>query len=195
VAQIRERFGELEVKKFPLADERFDITALKDGSVVRTEGASLRALHTPGHALDHLCFILEEENALFSGDNVLGVGTTVIPAESGDLGDYMASLQRVLSQEPGRIYPAHGPCIEDGPAKLREYIAHRQDRENQILSAMGTGVQHVPDIVAEVYAAYPKTLHPAAGQSVASHLLKLEREGRVRRNDGADPVHAEWNLA
>lgn len=195
VAQIRERFGELEVKKFPLADELFEITALEDGSVVRTEGASLRALHTPGHALDHLCFILEEENALFSGDNVLGVGTTVIPAQSGDLGDYMASLQRVLSQEPGRIYPAHGPCIEDGPAKLREYIAHRQDRENQILSAMGTGVQRVPDIVAVVYAAYPKALHPAAGQSVASHLLKLEREGRVRRGEGADPVHAEWNLA
>ncbi|MFP8873105.1 MAG: MBL fold metallo-hydrolase, partial [Myxococcota bacterium] len=168
VSQIRERFGELEVKKFPLPDEFFEITALEDGSVVRTEGASLRAIHTPGHALDHLCFMLEEESALFSGDNVLGVGTTVIPAQSGDLADYMASLERVLSQEPGRIYPAHGPCIEDGPGKLREYIAHRQDRENQILAALGTGVRRVSDIVAQVYAAYPKTLHPAAGQSVAS---------------------------
>lgn len=194
VSQIRERFGELEVKKFPLPDEFFEITALEDGSVVRTEGASLRAIHTPGHALDHLCFMLEEESALFSGDNVLGVGTTVIPAQSGDLADYMASLERVLSQEPGRIYPAHGPCIEDGPGKLREYIAHRQDRENQILAALGTGVQRVSDIVAQVYAAYPKTLHPAAGQSVASHLLKLEREGRVLRSGDEDPVHADWDL-
>ena len=194
VSQIRERFGDLEVKKFPLPSDPIAITPLEDGSVVRTEGANLRALHTPGHAIDHLCFLLEEENALFSGDNVLGVGTTVIPAQSGNLGDYMASLRRALSEEPGRIYPAHGPCIEDGPAKLREYIAHREAREEQILAVIESGAQRVPEMVAQVYAAYPKALHPAAGQSVASHLLKLEREGRVERSDEADPVRAKWTL-
>ena len=112
-----------------------EIHPLADGAVVRTEGASLRAIHTPGHAADHLCFLLEEERSLFSGDNVLGVGTTVIPHEDGDLLDYMNSLERLLGEEPTVIYPAHGPKITDGCGKLREYIAHRQQRERQIIEA------------------------------------------------------------
>ena len=198
-AQVIERLGPLEVKKrpWPEVDGRYpvEVTAIDDGTVVTTEGASLRALHTPGHAPDHLCYVLEEEGALISGDNVLGVGTTVIPAESGDLAQYMASLERMLDQGPTRIYPAHGPCIEDGPGKLREYIAHRLARDDQILAAMREGAREVPAIVAIVYAAYPKALHAAAGQSVTSHLRKLEREGRVRRAEdfgGDDALHAHW---
>jgi glyoxylase-like metal-dependent hydrolase (beta-lactamase superfamily II) len=95
--QVMERFGPLRVSKLPHAgmDGHYalDIHPLEDGSIVETEGATLRALHTPGHAEDHLCFLLEEENAIFSGDNVLGVGTTVIPAHGGDLLDYMNSLR------------------------------------------------------------------------------------------------------
>jgi ribonuclease/clavin/mitogillin len=196
IAQVRERFGPLEVKKMPWPgnDENYsnEISEIGDGAVVRTEGATLRALHTPGHARDHLCFLLEEERALFSGDNVLGVGTTVIPSQGGDLLQYMDSLKRALSEAPGRIYPAHGPCIEDGPGKLREYIAHREDRERQILQAMESGAATAGEIVKIVYAAYPTSLHAAAGQSVTSHLLKLERENTVAREANAEALQARW---
>ena len=168
------------------------VNALADGEVVRTEGATLRAVHTPGHAADHLCYVLEEEGSIFSGDNVLGVGTTVIPIEGGDLLEYMASLERLLAEEPTAIYPAHGPRIEDGRAKLREYIAHRNAREVEIVEALEAGLDRIPDIVSRVYAAYPVALHGAARMSVCSHLLKLEREDRVRRE--GEPLEARWTL-
>lgn len=199
--QVMQRFGKLSVKKrpWPELDAQYDIeiTAIDDGHVVETEGATLRAVHTPGHAPDHLCFTIEEEGSLISGDNVLGIGTTVIPATSGDLGQYMESLERMLALEPTRIYPAHGPCIEDGCEKIRTYIQHRRDRDGQILDAMRGGADQVSAIVEIVYAAYPKMLYPAAGSSVTSHLIKLEREGQVRLTAGVatEPATARWTLA
>ncbi len=194
-SQVMERFGSLSVKKRPWpeidAAYDFEITPIDDGDVVETEGASLRAIHTPGHAPDHLCFLLEEERALISGDNVLGVGTTVIPAQSGDLAQYMRSLDRLLAEKPKRIYPAHGPFIEDGPGKIQEYIDHRLEREDQILAAMDATIDTVPAIVEIVYAAYPKALHAAAGQSVTSHLVKLEREARVARAGESENATAD----
>ena len=193
---VMERYGELPISKFPWpeVDENypFPLRLLAEGDRVQTEGATLRGVHTPGHAPDHLCFVLEEERALFSGDNVLGVGTTVIPSQSGDLADYMASLERILAERPTRIYPAHGPCIEDGAAKIREYIAHRLERDEQILAAVEQGATTVAEIVKIVYAAYPESLHPAAGQSVTSHLRKLEAENRARRTTDAEPLLAHW---
>ncbi len=197
-ADVTGKYGPLRVSKRPHAgfDEPYPvaITPIDDGDVVRTEGATLRALHTPGHAEDHLCFALEEERAIFSGDNVLGVGTTVIPAEGGDLLDYMHSLERLLAEQPSAIYPAHGPLIRDGKAKLREYIDHRNQREQEILAALRAGLSEIPEIVARVYAAYPAALHLPARSSVCSHLRKLEREGRVQRT-GAAPLDARWSLA
>jgi len=198
VASVMKRYGESTISKHPWPghDELYDleIRTIGDGSIIETEGATLRALHTPGHAVDHLCFILEEERSLFSGDNVLGVGTTVIPAESGDLVDYMNSLDRLHAEAPAVIYPAHGPRIEDGTGKIREYIDHRNEREAQIIEALRPGPSTIPEIVKGVYAAYPVALHGPAGQSVCSHLLKLEREGRASR-DGAAAIAATWRLA
>jgi glyoxylase-like metal-dependent hydrolase (beta-lactamase superfamily II) len=197
-AAVIEQYGALRVSKRPHAS--FDppwpvaITPIGDGDVVRTEGATLRAMHTPGHAQDHLCYVLEEERAIFSGDNVLGVGTTVIPSEGGDLLDYMNSLERMLAEQPTAIYPAHGPMIRDGVAKVREYIDHRNQREQEILAALRADLHGIPEIVARVYAAYPVALHMPARASVCSHLLKLEREGRVVRT-GAAPLEARWSLA
>jgi glyoxylase-like metal-dependent hydrolase (beta-lactamase superfamily II) len=197
VASIVERFGALQVSKLPWPgnDEHHwnDITALEDGCVVRTEGATLRGVHAPGHAPDHLCFVLEEERSMFTGDNVLGVGTTVIPASSGDLLDYMNSLDRLFSEQPTALYPAHGPRIADGVAKIREYIEHRNQREAQILSALGDGLDRISLMVKRIYAKYPESLHAAAGSSVAAHLIKLERERRVDR-DGDEPLAARWSL-
>jgi len=198
VASVLQRFGPLKVSKrpWPSADEKFgvEIDAIDDGALIRTENATLRAIHTPGHAPDHLSFMLDEERALISGDNILGVGTAVIPLDTGDLLDYMSSLERVLAEAPGRIYPAHGPLIENGPAKIREYIAHRNDREREILASLERKPMLVTEIVGIVYAAYPKILHPAAGQSVTQHLLKLEREKRVTRKAGAEALSARWAL-
>lgn len=199
VAQVLERHGPLRVSKLPWpAFDRgcpAELTPIGDGSVVRTEGATLRAVHTPGHAPDHLCFVLEEERALFSGDNVLGVGTTVIPDDTGDLLDYLASLERLLAEAPGRIYPAHGPVIEDGPGRLREYLAHRAERERQIVAALGPGPATIAAIVARVYTDVPVKLHAAAAHSVAAHLRKLEREGRARRRDERPAREAVWDLS
>jgi len=198
VRGIRERHGPLRVSKRPLpaldAAIGCEVEAIDDGAVIEVEGATLRAVHTPGHAEDHLCFVLEEERAIFSGDNVLGVGTTVIPAQGGDLGLYLRSLERLLAEAPGVIYPAHGPRIADGVAKLREYLDHRRERERQILAALEAGIERVPEMVREIYAAYPEALHAAAAGSVASHLRKLLREGRVVQRDAEDPLLARWTL-
>jgi glyoxylase-like metal-dependent hydrolase (beta-lactamase superfamily II) len=197
-ARLIEHFGPLEVKKkrFDAFDAPypFPLTPLEDGDVLHVEGATLRALHTPGHSPDHLCFLLEEESALFSGDHVLGVGTSVIPSGTGSLDQYMRSLERLLAEVPRRIYPAHGPLIEDGCAKLREYIDHRHQRDQQILAALAQGAANVTNIVDIVYAAYPKALHAAAGESVTAHLIKLEAEGRVTRDQGPEPLLARWGL-
>ena len=196
VPGVLERFGPLRVSKlgWPGNDEAYDceLTPIGEGSVLRTQGATLRALHAPGHAQDHLCFMLEEEGALFSGDNVLGVGTTVIPAHGGDLLDYLHSLERLLAQAPRAIYPAHGPQIANGEGKIREYIAHRHEREKQILAALEQGLALIPEMVRRIYVGYPESLHPAAAMSVASHLRKLEREGVVTRA-GDDFLSARWS--
>src|SRR5262249_56250380 len=107
-----------------------------DGQTVTGDGVTLVPVHTPGHASDHLCYYLPEERALFSGDLILNGSTTVIPEEDGDLGLYMDSLRRVQALGVERIYPAHGPVIEDAPAKIQEYIDHRLLRERQILDAL-----------------------------------------------------------
>src|SRR5262245_10049054 len=156
------------------------VADLRDGQVVEGDGVTVTAVHTPGHASDHLCYYLREEKAVFTGDVVLGGSTTVIPAEDGDLGDYLASLRRLQGLDLERIYPAHGPVIEDAQAKIREYIDHRLERERQILAALADGLDTIPVMVERIYAEVPKALHPVAAQSVESHLKKVVREGRVR---------------
>lgn len=186
VADVIARYGRIRVSKMPWPgkDERFglELEPIREGDVFRTDGATLRAIHTPGHAEDHICFYLEEERALFTGDVVLGAGTTVIPLDGGDMGLYLASLERLLELELERIYPGHGPFIPEPAAKLREYIAHRLERERQIVTAVRAGATTVERMVERIYTETPRALWPAAGQSVLSHLLKLERESRALRS-------------
>jgi glyoxylase-like metal-dependent hydrolase (beta-lactamase superfamily II) len=182
VLQLRARFPGLSVAKMIHRDAGLPepIDDLRDGATIEGDGVTLTAVHTPGHASDHLCFYLAEERALFTGDVVLGGSTTVIPSDDGDLLDYMASLRRLLGLDVRRIYPAHGPVIEDGPARIREYIEHRLLRERQILEALGDGLHTIPAMVARIYADVSPALHPMAAMSVESHLRKLAREGRAR---------------
>lgn len=195
VSQLRARFRGIPVAKMIHRDSGLPeaIDDLRDGQAVHGDGATLIAVHTPGHASDHLCFYLVEEKALFTGDVVLGGSTTVIPLDDGDLGDYMTSLRRLLDLDVRRIYPAHGPVIEDGPGRVREYIEHRLMRERQILEALGDGLVTIPEMVARIYADVSAALHQAAAQSVASHLAKLAREGRVREHVVRD-APSRWEL-
>jgi hydroxyacylglutathione hydrolase len=189
VPDVRRAFPRVPVGKLVRNDATLPVAMepLADGATIRGDGVTLHALHTPGHASDHLCYYLEEERALFTGDLILGGSTTVIPPDDGDLGDYMASLRRVLALDVQRIYPAHGPVLEPARPVIEGYIAHRLEREAQILDALAAGTETVADVVARVYRDVPGALHPVARLSVLSHLVKLEREGRVARAPGDPP--------
>jgi len=192
VPNVKKRFGELTVSKhiWPEKDQayNFPLTYIEDGAQIETDGVTLRAIHTPGHAKDHLCYYLEEEKALFTGDLVLGAGTTVVPEEGGGLIQYMASLRKLLELDLAVIYPAHGPAIRDPYKKLNEYIAHRELREQQVLDALNAGLTQIPAMVKRIYTDVPEFLHVAAGNSLQSHLNKLKAEG-VAKQDGE-----EWAL-
>lgn len=181
VDQLRELYPNVPVAKMIYRDSGLpdEVEMLKDGETVEGDGVSLVPIHTPGHASDHLCFYLKEERALFSGDLILNGSTTVIPDDDGDLALYMDSLRRLQSLDIRRIYPAHGPVIEDGPAKIQEFIDHRMLRERQILETLGGGPRAIPEIVKVIYADVSNALHRVAAMSVHSHLRKLKAEGRV----------------
>ncbi|KAK4549042.1 hypothetical protein LTR36_007498 [Oleoguttula mirabilis] len=161
---------------------------IEEGQTFKVEGATLRAFYCPGHAIDHMALVLEDEDAMFTGDNVLGHGTAVFE----DLATYMDSLGRMREQFSGRAYPGHGAVIAEGKAKITEYISHRKEREDQILGAIkqpsaaatvdgeGEGWSSM-GIVKVVYKDYPENLHGPAERGVVQVLKKLEGEGRVRR--------------
>lgn len=141
-------------------------------------GMPVRALHTPGHAADHVCFWLEEDAALFSGDLIVGEGTVVI-GRDGDLDDYLRSLDTLLSLNLHQILPGHGPVITEPRRKIEEYIAHRRERERQIVVSLASGPLTPGDIVEAVYVDLDPRLSPVAAQTVEAHLRKLVREGVV----------------
>jgi glyoxylase-like metal-dependent hydrolase (beta-lactamase superfamily II) len=154
---------------------------LADGEVVEAGGAALRALHTPGHADDHVVFHWAARRLLFSGDLVLGSGTVVLQPREGALDDYLASLDRVGRLDLAMIAPGHGPLIDDPGSRIAEYVAHRRMRERQVLDVLAGGARTPGEIVGVIYRTLEPALHPAAENTVRAHLLKLVREGRVRR--------------
>jgi len=196
VGSLRARFKGLRVSKMRHKDADLPelIDDLRAGETVHGEGVTLVPVYTPGHASDHLCYYLVEEKALFTGDVILGGSTTVIPSDDGDLLDYLDSLRRLQQMDVRRIYPAHGPVIEDGPAKIAEYLEHRMLRERQILEALADGVETIPAIVARIYVDVAPALHPVAALSVESHLKKLAREGRAHEDKQPDRP-SRWKLA
>lgn len=155
---------------------------LGPGEVVAVGGGDLFVVHTPGHTPDHLAFHDPGSGALFTGDAVLGRGTSVIDPPEGDLGGYLTSLRAMLALGPRTIYPGHGPTVEDAQGLLRQYLEHRAERERQILAALREGPRTPEDVVPLVYAGYPEDLYPAAARSVLAHLLELEGRGVVTRD-------------
>src|SRR6476619_2421678 len=150
--------------------------AIGDGDTIEGTEFGLSVLHTPGHAPNHLCFLLEEERVLFTGDHVLDGTTTVIrPQRGGDMAEYLKSLDRLRKiRRLARICPAHGDVIEEPAARLDEYMKHRRLRERQIVKALGEGPTKISDIVARLYTDTPEGLLDMAGRQVHAHLLKLK---------------------
>lgn len=156
---------------------------LADGDDIPAGDGVLRAIHTPGHSPDHLSFWHEETRTLFCGDLAVKGTTVWIPAHlQGDLAEYLASLEQVLALEPARLMPAHGAVIDDPGTVLRGYIAHRHEREDQILDALRQGDATPEAITARVYKGLREPLLPMAREGVVAHLVKLEREGRVKND-------------
>ncbi|XP_785886.3 endoribonuclease LACTB2 isoform X2 [Strongylocentrotus purpuratus] len=194
VGGIADIFQELQLKddvkvsklpRHPYQDEeisggKLKYNYLQDGEKVQTEGATLRAVYTPGHTDDHMILVLEEENTVFTGDCVLGEGTAVFE----DLYTYMKSLELLVSLKPERLYPGHGPIVDEAVPKLQMYIDHRNLRESQISAVLqehGSTDMDAMDLVKIIYTETPEILHPAAARNVSHHLEKLEKEGKIVR--------------
>lgn len=160
-----------------LGDDDVDCR-LADGDVVDVDGGTLRVIATPGHTREHVCF-LSDAGDLFSGDTVLGEGTTTIFPPDGHMGDYMRSLQRLRDAAPRRVYPAHGPIHDDAMPLIDGYIAHRLSREAQIVEALRGGIHRVQQIREALYPALDPRLELAADIQIAAHLAKLCEEERV----------------
>src|SRR4051794_25357090 len=190
VAGLKERTG-AEVLAFAAKDGLKPDRKIGDGYTIEATEFRLQAVHTPGHASNHLCFLLEEERMLFSGDHIMQGSTVVIAPPDGDMGAYLEALQRLKTLAIKSIAPGHGHLIEDPLAKIDEYLTHRGEREMAILRAMEDGAGTVDAVVERVYVDVPEELHPIARYSVHAHLLKLSFEGKVQ---GVD-LDGEWSLA
>ena len=153
---------------------------LRDGETVSLPAATLRAVHTPGHIANHLCFLLAEEGALFTGDHIMGWATTVVAPPDGAMGAYMDSLDVAEGLEPGILYPTHGAPVPEPLAFIRAIRAHRTARDAAILAALRSGPLAPLAIVDRVYDGLDPALRPAAALNVKAHLNEHVRTGRVR---------------
>lgn len=154
---------------------------ISDGFEIDADGLTIRSVATPGHTGEHVCFFTSDRD-LFTGDMVLGEGTTAIFPPDGDMGDYLASLERLRSLEPRRIYPAHGPVRDDAVEWISYYIEHRRSREAQIEATLAGGPLDIEALRAEIYPDLHPALRGAAEGQLLAHLLHMAADGRVMWN-------------
>jgi glyoxylase-like metal-dependent hydrolase (beta-lactamase superfamily II) len=167
---------------WPQEDPKFDVPwrFLRDGEQRLAGAAAVVALHTPGHSPDHIAFWHEASGTVFTGDLVIaGASVMIHTSGGGDLQQYLASLTRIRQLKPRRLLPAHGAEVTDPDTLLAQYIAHRQQREQQVLAALARGHQTVESIAESIYHGLEPRLVPAARENVLAHLRKLRREGRA----------------
>jgi len=190
VLDLAQRFPQARFLKMPWEerDARWPVPwhAIGDGDRLQAGDDMLVAVHTPGHSPDHLCFWHEPSRTLLSGDLAVKGTTIYIPTNlRGDLAQYLDSLTRVLALGPTRLLPGHGPVIEDPDAVLRGYLAHRREREEQIVAALRDGARTADELVPLIYRGLKESLMNVARETILAHLFKLEREGRAGRRGDA----------
>jgi glyoxylase-like metal-dependent hydrolase (beta-lactamase superfamily II) len=178
----------------PRADAAFDPTytpdrVLTDDERITGDGWTIAAVSTPGHTSNHLCYSLVESGALFTGDHVMGWSTSVVSPPDGDMGAYMASLNKLLEREDAVYYPAHGPAVTNPRQLVRGMLGHRRQREAQVLRQLASGVDRIPAMVKAMYKGLDPRLEGAAGRSVLAHLLELQKQGRTIASD------ERWSIA
>jgi glyoxylase-like metal-dependent hydrolase (beta-lactamase superfamily II) len=162
---------------------------MAEGDTVSGPDWTLEAIATPGHTSNHLCFALPEAKALFSGDHVMGWSTSVVVPPDGDMGAYLASLEKLLTRDDAIYFPAHGEPVTKPQRLVRGMIGHRRQRENQILKLLGEGPRSIAEMVAAMYVGLDPRLTRAAGASVLAHLVDLLARGRIAEAGDA------WSLA
>ena len=158
-----------------IVDER-----IRGGERIDAGGAPLEVIATPGHTSEHVCF-LNENGDLFSGDTILGFGTTAVFPPDGHMGDYIRSLRLLRERKPSTIHPAHGPTRENGVALIDEYIAHRLQREQQVLDAVRSGASTIPEMRKRIYTDLDPRLVQAAEIQLLAHLIQLTEERRIEQ--------------
>ena len=168
--------------------------ALEGGEVIEGAGWTFEAVHTPGHTSNHICYALREENALFSGDHIMGWSTTVVTPPDGNMGDYMRSLAKVGERRFSTLWPTHGPPIREVEPFLDAYAAHRRDRERQIVERLAAGDTRIKAMVPTIYAAVDPRLYPAAAHSVLAHMIELVKSGQVV-TEGPPGLDSDYRLA
>ncbi len=178
----------------PALDEGADYTfapddMIGDGAVIDGKGWRLEAVHTPGHLSNHLCFAMPQQEALFTGDHIMGWATSVVAPPDGDMGDYMDSLDRLLARDDAIYYPTHGAPIANPKRFVRAVKTHRLMRDAQIVEQLRKGRVTIAEIVPAMYADVDPRLHKAAALNVLAHLIRLVRVGTVRC-DGAPGLGA-----
>lgn len=157
--------------------------SLDDGERIVVAGATLLALHTPGHASNHVCFLLEGAGMLFTGDHLMSGSTVVILPPDGSMRLYLESLRHLLTLPIVSLAPGHGAVIADAPADIARVIAHRLQREAKLVKALSQrGAARLDDVLAEVYDDTPQALHKLARFSLLAHAIKLEEERRAARS-------------
>jgi glyoxylase-like metal-dependent hydrolase (beta-lactamase superfamily II) len=164
---------------------------LRAGAMIEATEFRLQAIHTPGHASNHLCYLLEEERMLFSGDHIMQGSTVVIGPPDGNMTAYMESLAAVRAMRLRSIAPGHGHLIEDPKVAIDDYIQHRQAREQQIYDLLAaSGTSKIDDLVEVIYVDVVPELHPVARKTVHAHLLKLAKEGKVKGRS----IDGKWSV-
>ncbi len=167
---------------------------VRDGDVLEGDDWSVECVHTPGHTSNHVCFQLREEGALFTGDHVMGWSTSVISPPDGDMGAYMASLEKLLQRDDRIYWPTHGPSVIETKRHVQAFIDHRREREAQIESCIADGVRRINDMVPRMYGDTPAAMYPAAARSVLAAIIYMVQQGRLCC-EGTPTAETEYFLA